>query len=440
MPRGTSPLGAHWDPSRVASFGPYLDTLRGGTTFTEVVWCDVERTPGKRDWAPVDRIVDTARTHGIALDIKIRVGACWATSSSPTDVRGHGNKTESAMPADLNSYRAFVHDLAARYLPLGVRTYAIENEVNSASYWSGTPQQYMTLVDAAARELHGLGPSIQVADAGMSSTSYGYGIAERLLNQGKAQEAVQAFDTYFARRIGTRGEQIPYVSTTAQLQAVLASDQGRRNLAYLDVAATLARNDVTNIRQVHFYEPWQAVPLLLKYLDVTTPPLHPIEAWEVGSFWKDSTATEATRTSEMVHTVALLLGGGVRRVLWLPLATSASNRHGQEIRYGLLDPDGTVRPTGTAMSQLVELSRGATIYPIGTRTLNGVLFDDGSQRSVLVWAGQGTTTLAIGPGATVRTPGEPTGAPSSAPGVAVTSAPVLVTTREAVAQVLHSLG
>ena len=430
---GVSPLGAKWDMSRVTDFDSYLETLRGTTTFTELVWCDVEPQQGQRNWRQPDLVAKAAQRHGITLDIKIRVGACWATGGEGQIVRGR--KTESAMPTDLAAYRSFVHDVVARYKPMGVHTYAVENEVNSASFWSGTPQQLIDLTTAAAAEVRATDPSAQVADAGMSSTSYGYGIADQLLSQGKADQAVAAWNTYYARRIGTRGEQIPQVGSVDQLRTVLASDQGKRNLAYLDVAQTLARTKVTDIRQVHFYEPWNAVPMFTAYLAGHTPAGHPVEAWEVGSFWKSADGTEQERAAEMTRTVALLLAGGVRRVIWLPLATAADNKHGQEIRYGLLDPTGAVRPAGVAMSSLVAASRGATVTPVSRSPLTGVAFESGGHTTMVVWSATGQTRLSLGPGSTAAAPGS---SPSPVAGQTLTvgSTPVVATSAQPLSAVL----
>src|SRR6476660_2968354 len=135
-----SPLGAHWDKSRVTSFASYLESVRGSATFHEVVWCKLEPTQGKRDWRTVDEVADAAQQHGITLALKIRVGSCCATGGNAKYVRGSANKSESSMPKDINTYLVFVRDLAARYEGNVDHTDASENEVNSPSFWANTPQ------------------------------------------------------------------------------------------------------------------------------------------------------------------------------------------------------------------------------------------------------------------------------------------------------------
>lgn len=432
---GLSPLGAKWDISRRASFDSYLESLRGTATYTEVVWCKVEKAPGQRDWSKVDDVLAAAQQHGIELYLKIRVGACWATGGAGKVVRGNADKTESAMPTDMSVYAAFVRELVQRYSARGVRTYAIENEVNSQSFWAGSPAQYVALTRAAAQVIRATDSQAQIADAGMSSTTYGYGIADRLLKAGQAQAAIEAWNTYFQRRIGTRGDQVPRVASTDQLRAVLASAQGVRNLAYLEVARQLAQQKVTDVRQIHFYEPWQAVPLLQSYLTATTPAATPVQAWEVGSFWKDATATDASRAGDMVRTLTLLLAGRVSRAIWLPLATSGANRRGQEIRYGLLDPNGGMRPSGTAMQQLVAASRDAKITRVSSGGLQGLAFVRNATSTLVVWAGSGQVRLDVGAGAKQAAVGSALAA-APVPTVDVTQEPLLLQTSRPLADVL----
>ena len=437
LPGAGSPLGAHWDPSRQQLFDPYLETLRGSTTYYEVVWCNVEPTQGQRNWGPVDRISASAQRHGITLLLKIRVGVCWATGGRAQHVRGSADKTESAKPTDMNAYSGFVRDLVTRYSVKGVHEYAIENEVNSPSYWSGSAQDYIALATRAAASIRAASHQAVVVDAGMSSTSYGYGIADRLLGSGQGAQAVAAYGTYFQRRIGTRGEQIPVVTSVDQLRAVLTSSQGQRNIDFLATARTLAQTHVVDVRQVHFYEPWKAVPDLLAYLHAETPSGTPIEAWEVGTFWMGATVSVTQRTDEMVRSLALLLAGGVRRTLWLPLAASQNNRHGEEVRFGLLDPDGKVRATGVTMRAMVEASRGATMAPLGAGRLEGVAFQRGGQTTLVAWATAGVVHLDAGSGARIAQLGSDFAA-SPSTSVQISGQPVLLETRRSLADLLRA--
>ncbi|MBQ1013926.1 hypothetical protein KBX53_23870, partial [Micromonospora sp. M51] len=298
----SNPFGAHWDWSRFQQFGPYLRRLAGSATYEEISWCEIERTPGKADWAGLDEIATRSRDLGITLHLKIRTGVCWATGGTARYTLGAANKTESAMPTDLGAYQRFVGEVVQRYGPYGVREYAIENEVNAPSYWAGSPEDYARLVRAAAETIRATDQKARVVDSGISSVAYGMGVADRLLRADRVPEAVAAYQAYFQRRVGTRGQQIPAVTGEAQLRRALGTETNSRNLRFLAVTESLLTDRTVDVRQVHFYEHFSGVAPLLDYLRATTPPGTPIQAWEVGQFWRDGDGDPASRATEMVKT------------------------------------------------------------------------------------------------------------------------------------------
>ena len=398
-PESSSPLGAKWDWPRAGLYQSYLQQITGTRTFYEMVWCDLQSAADKPvDWTKTDEIVQQSNALGITMMLKIRVGLCWATGGKAQFTRGNKNKTESAMPKDMSQYAKFVTSVAQRYNAMGVKEFAIENEINSRSYWAGTPDNYRALVTAASTAIHQVAPKAEVVDAGMSSTTYGYGIAQTLLSAGQGAEAVKAYSDYYQRRIGTRGDQLPAVSTPAQLQVVLSSDQGKRNLAYLALMTALAQEKIVDVRQVHFYEPWTNVPRLLTYLKANTPSSTPIEAWEVGQFWKGSDAEDTERSNEIVKSLTLLLGGGLRAAIWLPLAFNPGGRNSDEPRYGLLNADGSQRVAGQMMAAMVKASRGANATAVAAHGLTGVAFDHGSSADLFVWASGSSARVTLAAG------------------------------------------
>lgn len=392
---GVTPVGAKWDWARYDVYKPYLAGLKGGYTYYEFVWCDVEPSEGQTNWSTIDRVVERTRALDMKLLLKIRVGMCWATDGEPQYARGAG-KTESGMPKDLAKYEQFITSAVQRYAPQGVTEFALENEINSPSYWGGTPEQMKTLITAGAKAVRAGSPQVKVVDFGLASTTYGYGIADRLLKGGDTQAAVAAWNAYFERRIGTRGDKIPKVTDAASLQAVLDSEQGRRNLTYLAMATELAESKVVDVRQIHFYEKWSSVPDLLAYLKATTPAGTPIEAWEVGRFLRGDDSDDAATTGEVVQTMSGLLAGGIKIVIWLPLAVNPEGRNSDEPRFGLVDPSGDVRPAGKIVTELATASRGTTAVPIAKNGVTGVGFDTAEGSVLFVWGGQGPVSLPSG--------------------------------------------
>jgi hypothetical protein len=426
---GSTALGAKWDGSRFKEFEPYLTTLRGGSTFYELVWCDVEEKKGTPDWSTADRIAERSEKLGIALMLKLRVGACWATESGPEYERGNLGKTESVMPTDLDAYRAWVRTAVERYSARGVRKFAVENEINSRSFWGGTPDEYRQLVEAASTEIRATDSEAQVVDAGLSSTTYGYGIAQSLLDQGKDDEALAAYKTYYSRRFGTRGDQLPDVGDVTALRSVLRSEQGARNLTYLSQATALAERGVVDVRQVHFYEKYDAVPLFFDYVEDHTPDDVPIEAWEVGRFSRSD--GDADAEAEMVKTVTQLLGRGAQVVIWLPLAFNDKGKNADEPRVGLLDPDGTLRPIGVQFAAMADAARGATIVPIRAAGLAGIGMERPGSTTLYLWADDSPRSVTVEAGDAVG----PVGAPrkvAADESVTVKAEPQELTTKESV--------
>ena len=347
-----NPLGAKWDWARVDKYKPYLASLAGGATFYDFSWCDVESTEGERDWSTIDDVARSARDLGFMLYLKVRTGTCWATVGSGSGGGRRGRKDVSSMPADMAKYEAFLTDTVKRYAPMGVRNYAIENEVNAPIHWAGTSAEYVRLVTAANRAVHAADGNARVMDGGLGSTVYGAAIARRLLEQGKDAEAVSAYQQYYARRFPVRAQQLPQVSDASELRQVLSSGQAARNLDYFDATVRMTKDKLLDDFQIHFYEGHDSVPQLLALLHATLPPDLPLHALEVGQFWPNAPNDEHAHAEELRLTVNQLLDGGVTRVIWLPLAYNPNGRNASELRFGLVDPDGHVRESGRVFAEI----------------------------------------------------------------------------------------
>jgi hypothetical protein len=423
-----NPFGAKWDWPRLGSYTPFLKSVSGGATFYELVWCAVEPQSGKRDWSDVDRVVESSRRLGYEMYLKIRVGSCWVNGDRGGHVRGKKRKTASAMPGDLNAYRGFVDAAVRRYAPMAVHEYAIENEPNAANFWEGTPEELERLATEAASAIRAADPKALVVDPGISSTAYGVAIAKHLLDSGQAKEAVAAYQRYYIRRFPVRGRKLPQVHDEAGLRAALNGDQARTNLAFLQLADRLAARRVVDIRQLHFYEPWDNVPVLLDYLRVTLPANFPVQAWEVGMFWVGGPDDPQARAGEVVKTVASLLAGGAQPVIWLPLAFDPGGDNAAEPRYGLLDPDGAVRPAGNAVrSMAVAAGEASSVRAVRSASVSGVAFGRSGSTTMVLWSdGEAAVAAPPGDGASARTAGGQT-VPWGASGLRLGSEPVLLT-------------
>jgi hypothetical protein len=436
------PVGAKWDWSRVDRFAPYLRELSGGSTFYTVVWCDVERQQGRRVWSQVDQVVRSTRALGYSPLLKIRTGSCWVTGGQRGTLRGRQQKTASAVPRDLVAYQDFVRETVRRYSAQDVHEYAIENEPNARKFfWDGTAEEYERLVTTGAAVIRSVDPRAVVLDGGLASTVYGTGIAEHLLGQGRDAEAVAAYRRYYARRGDGQGDSEFHVANADQLRTALDSEQSRRSLDMLAATMRLAKNKVIDAYQLHFYESWDNLPALLAYLHEALPPSFPIEAWEVGMFWRDGSGDEQERAGEVVKAVTTLLAGGVRRVIWLPLAYNAdSGDERGEIRYGLLQPDGRARLAGAALRDVARASSSAVWRAVSTDGVTGIVFGRKAKSTMLLWSDRGAD-LSRAKQARMRVQGMDGRQLPAAPGaLQLSSQPVFITVMADPSEALQVVG
>jgi len=430
MPSGAvapAGLGVKWDWDRVQAYEPYLRTFPGGDSFYELVWCDVEPAPGLRNWSRIDDVVDGAHQLGFEMNLKIRVGSCWATNGR-LDARGDKNKTASVMPRDTGEYTDFVRAVVSRYAARGVHRYAVENEPNGAGFWQSTVADYERLARIAAPVIRATDAKAIVLDGGISATAYGAGVARWLLDQGRGDEAVGAYNAFYARRFPVRGEQLPRADDVKSLRAALRSDQAARNLSFLDATLRLSADHVVDAYQLHFYEPWSNVPLLLAYLHSRLPAGLPIESWETGIFWPGG--DEAAVPAETAKLVSLLLAGGVRRIIWLPARHDPEGRRDNEYRFGLFGPDDQPRPGALVLRDMAAAAAGASIQglPASASALRGVALTRDEQTVLVLWSDGGTRLAHPLPaGSEVRTAGGGPPPSSGGAGIEVNATPLELT-------------
>lgn len=431
------PLGALLNQSLFNQSASYLPSLAGGSTYFEVVWCNVEKSPNVFTWRRTDKAIEQARQAGVTTLVKLRTGRCWATGGSATHARGVG-KTESAMPKDMSAYERFVTAVVKRYQPQGVSEYAVENETNSASFWDGSPQQYDTLVRAAAKAIRAADPVARVVDSGISSVALGYAVVQSLLEAGDDTGALSYYNAYYARRFGTRGDQIAKADSVSALKAILQQPVPARDLAFFAEADTLARDHIVDVRQVHFYEDPSVLPRLLGFLRSRTPSDVPLEMWELGLYMRDSKHTAQQRADEVVEATAYALAGGAKKVLWLPLIAQSNGRITSNQLFALLTPSGGSTPAAAAFASMASAARGATVVPITQDGIVGVGFDEGSRSTVFVWSTGTTRSIRVAGGVHAAAIGGP--APSTSVGaVSVGTTPVELQLSTTTAQFLSSL-
>jgi len=140
--------------------------------------------------------------------------------------------------------------------------------------------------------------------------------------------------------------------------------------------------------------------------------------------------------------VALLLAGGVQRVIWLPLAYDPAGSAG-EPRYGLLDPDGTVRPAGDAVRSIaVAAGRVSSIQGVRSASVSGVAFGAAGRTTMILRSDADAAAIVAAPpgqGATARTAGGQQ-VPWGAGGRRLGQEPVLLSVPAAPGRALRLIG
>ena len=425
----STPLGAKWVWAQFDKVKPYLPELKGGHTYVEVVLCDVEKSKGAYDWKLPDSYVTRARAAGVHSLVKLRIGRCWATPGAPKHPRGAG-VTESAMPADMGVYTDFVTQAVRRYSDLGVSEFAIENEVNSPSFWDGSPQDYAVLARAGARAVHAADATARVVDGSVSSAGAGYAVAKGLLDAGHEAEAVATYQEYYKHRFGTRGGEgaINEVSSPAELRAELSRPGPASMVEYMDVINGLFHDGVFQTRQVHYYETWQALPATLAYLRSNTPSSVPLELWELGVWDDDRSVGADERTAEVVRATVIALAAGVQKVLWLPLLDNPTGRLGQTL-HGLITASGDLRGSASAYALISRAAAdGAAVGAVTRSGLAGATFDS-AHPTVVAWATGGQVDLpAVTAASGTTLDGATTVSTTTPVPSTVTQQPVLITT------------
>jgi putative glycosyl hydrolase len=115
-----------------------------------VTWADLQPGPGIWDFRRLDQYVYLAKAHDVELLLTLGMTPQWASSQPskfPKGFLSYG-KGAQAPPARIENWREYIHTVATRYKGK-IRYYEIWNEPNQPEFFSGTPQQMLTLSKVA---------------------------------------------------------------------------------------------------------------------------------------------------------------------------------------------------------------------------------------------------------------------------------------------------
>ena len=253
-------------------------------------------------WGGTCQPCDAALSAGLKLVLPVRANGGPATPTTP--------------PSDLEAYRRTLGRVLIRYRPAVI---AVENEENSALFYTGTPEQYGAQLQAACEVAHQQG--VPCTNGGLVSALVALLVYYHYLELGdyaRAQdfrarafppEQHQWLDTPLAREQLEKGKQLIAVYRASQIDFVnfhwYIADPGTLREAVIYLRAQLGRPVMTN---------------------------------EVGQFTDDPTETW--------NKIGAIVGLGLPIAVWFA-------QDGPKAR-GLVNGDGSLRPTGEAFRRFIE--------------------------------------------------------------------------------------
>ncbi len=244
-------------------------------------------------------------------DIALRAGLQLVLT-----VRHNGRGEATSPPTDLAAYQRTLGQVLDTYRPVVL---VVENEENSALFYTGTPEEYAAELKAACQAAHA--KAIPCTNGGLASTLVALLVYDHYLSSGDSAAAQD-----FASRAFTPDLQ-------GQLNSPQAQEQIRKGQALLS-AYRSAGADYVNF---HWYiADTRALEEAVAYLRAQTG--RPVITNEVGQWTDDPEQT----TAVMSKIVQL----GLPLAVWFGL-------DGPKAR-GLVNLDGSLRPTGQAFQRFVH--------------------------------------------------------------------------------------
>ncbi len=222
----------------------------------------------------------------------------------------------TAPPSDLAAYQRTLGQVLDTYRPAVL---VVENEENSALFYTGTPEEYAAQLKAACQVAHRKG--IPCANGGLVS----------------ALVALLVYDHYLSSGQSTAAQDFAARAFTAEEQRQLDSPQAREQIGKGQALLSAYRASGADYVNFHWYvaDP-RALEEAVAYLRTQTD--LPVITNEIGQITGDPSQT----TAIMDKVVEL----GLPIAVWFGL-------DGPKAR-GLVDVDGSLRPTGEAFQYFIE--------------------------------------------------------------------------------------
>ncbi|MCC7494055.1 MAG: hypothetical protein IT204_16980 [Fimbriimonadaceae bacterium] len=257
----------------------------GGSVF---LWHHVEPLPGQFQWDRADAHVAACQSAGLEVLGLLGYPSRWAAVESPAELQAQhilAKRPERWRPADLAAWGRYVYETVKRYGDR-VPVWEIYNEVNFSppglpATFSGTPEDYLALLQTAWRELRRANPRARLAISGFSA-DVNKAMPSRLLALG-ALEHCDIFNVHgysgtagaasWVREARAQRPTIPLWQTEQMWHQV---EDGSKRL-YLNVASCL---DFLAAGYERFYQMGTTELWFDKYTRSPTPDLQGLAAWQ----------------------------------------------------------------------------------------------------------------------------------------------------------------
>lgn len=236
----------------------------------------IQTEPNTYYWDDIQKSVDAATARGMKIVPSIHHGhSFWGAKPLPAK---HDTKSfTSGVPIDLTTtwdpafgYSKTIYEYYQALLKKFPNTFpyiGIGNEPNAESYWAGTYEEYIRVLQTAAKAIHETDPTVKVIDGGIASESWGC-IAYDYWDQGTwtEQQAVAFVKGYY--QTTNRRNEISNLPDDDLLKYITANKEiteeciARR--AYF--AGLVGHVDAVNF---HFYEDVAYLDDVIDYLETT---------------------------------------------------------------------------------------------------------------------------------------------------------------------------
>jgi len=188
--RGINP----WEPQAFLSNIPGFASTNVGSIRIDLPWQQVQPRPGVFSWDEIDKVVDAARANRMDVLITLRAISSWGTKAPPNP---HDAYQGASLPRDMSSWETFVSAMGLRYKGRNV-AYEVENEPNS-KFWSGTMDDYLTLLKASSAAITQSDPQARVLSGALAChIAFDFGDAA------VARKQNDMFDTWQKAILATR--------------------------------------------------------------------------------------------------------------------------------------------------------------------------------------------------------------------------------------------